>query len=70
MTERVRPGEAVLAQGEVQEWETPGEEEWAAPEQGQVRRENVLVLSVGQLSLTKRAFPVIAGNVPSVGKRW
>ena len=68
--EKAHPGGAAPVQGEVQEWEAPGEEEWAALEQAQVRKENALALNAERLSLMKWAFPVIAANVPNVGKRW
>ena len=70
MTGKAHPGGAVLEQGEVPEWEEPGEEEWVAQEQEQVQMENALVLNAERLSLMKWACPVIIGNAPNAEKRW
>jgi hypothetical protein len=68
--EKAHPGGAALEQGEAQESEEPGEEEWAAQEQEQVRMENAPVLSVEQLCLTNPESRVTLSNAPNVGKKW
>lgn len=70
MTEKAHPGGAALEQGEVPEWGELGEEQWAAQEQVQVRKENALVLNAERLSLMKWACPVIIGNAQNAEKRW
>jgi hypothetical protein len=68
--EKAHPGGAALEQGEAQEWEEPGEEEWVAQEQAQGRMENALVLNAARLYLTKPESLVILSNAPNAGKRW
>jgi hypothetical protein len=70
VTEKAHPGGVALGQGEVPEWEGPVEEERAAREQVQVRKENALVLNAERLSLMKSACPVILGIAQNAGKRW
>jgi hypothetical protein len=70
VTEKVHPGAAALEQGERQKWKEPGEEEWAAQEQEQVRMENALVLSVEQLCLTNPESRVTLSNAPNAVKKW
>jgi len=53
VTEPVRPGEAVLEQGEAQGWVEVGGEEWVAPEPVQVLMENALVLNAERPFLMK-----------------
>jgi hypothetical protein len=68
--EKARPGGVAPEQGEVREWEEPGEEEWAAQGQAQVRMENASVPSAARLCLMRLEFPAIIGNAPNAGKRW
>ena len=57
MTEKVHPGEVAQGQEEVLEWVDLVGEEWAAPEQVQVRLENVCVPNAGLLFLMKSEHP-------------
>ena len=52
--ELVHPEALVQEQAEVQEWVDLGEEEWAAPEQGQVLWENACVQNAERLLLMKQ----------------
>ncbi|MDI7260989.1 MAG: hypothetical protein QME90_13855 [Thermodesulfobacteriota bacterium] len=56
--EQVHPGEVAREQEEVQEWVDLVREEWVAPEQVQVRLENVCVQNAERLPLMKSEHPV------------
>ena len=58
MTEQAHPGEVARGRVEVQEWVDLGEEEWAVPEQVQVRLENACVQNAERLLLMKSEHPV------------
>jgi hypothetical protein len=56
--EKVRPGEAVLEQGEVPEWVGLAEEGWVVLGRVQVLRANASVQNVERLLLMKSERPV------------
>ena len=70
VTEQAHPGGVVQEQAEVQEWVDLVGEEWAAPEQVQVRQENACVQNAERLLLMKSEFPVTIRIAPNVVQRW
>ena len=70
MTEPVLPGAAVLVPEEVEERVVQEREEWVAPEQARVQKENVCVQNAEPPLLMRSERPVILRNVPNAAQQW
>ena len=70
MTEQVHRGEVVQEQEGVQEWVGHEREEWGAPEQVQVRQENVCVQNAERLLLMRLECLVHIRTARNVVRRW